>query len=292
MDLNDADWPRVDSLLEEYAGPLAALKARLERRESEDDLWLLRYAMAYPKTAEAVAAVEFGRRYRRDNAAWLAACESLGDEIADETALKRLLETKQPHFAKVDPYLVGGVHGEDDARAPIVFARAGLTNPAVLDEVSEEELVEFFVFGEVALFTRLDYLTRKTGRLVQSLYVVDLLKVSPWPNRRWNAALATTSHISAQLCPQMVRRQCLINVPWLFASMWSLLKLILSKKTVESLALCRGFKQGGDCGDCPYLRRFVSDPSSLPSFAGGRCEKHHGFCVGGMHSDYTGMKNA
>jgi hypothetical protein len=187
--------------------------------------------------------------------------------------------------------MCGGAHGVQYNHSPIIFARAGMTNPAVLEECTEEDLVKFFVFGEEAVYWENDMLSRKYSKLIKSLYVVDLTNISWRPDRKFLNVLGESSKISAKLHPQNVRRQCMINAGWVFCTVWKVLRLFVSAETAEKVSLCTGFKRGGSASACPYASKLL-DTDQLPTFAGGNCDLHDGFCVGGVHSDFTGVKNS
>ena len=74
--LNNADFPAVADLLEEYADAIRDIKEALgsEQAEGDDSIFLLRYCMSYADTREAAEAVLFARRYRAENNSWLSIC--------------------------------------------------------------------------------------------------------------------------------------------------------------------------------------------------------------------------
>lgn len=125
--------------------------------------------------------------------------------------------------------------------------------------------------------------TRRRGYLVKLYIVNDMAGASPNPLvlRKISTVTGETSKRNEFLYPQMLGKYVIVNAPWGFATLFGMVKPLISKASVEKVHIHGAL--GPDSSriaakDMPLP--FVGDDAAvLPSFLGGRCECEGG-CVG------------
>lgn len=276
-----------------YAAELNEMRQDLGKLAAElSDLVLLRYILSFKKPKAAATALRTGLEYREANAGWLKSAVEVVDNAKGGVPTYEEYMARAPHAAKLRKHLAGGYHGVTHQGGPLCFIRAGITDLSkLMDECSEKELEEFFVWDKEVTYAMCHKATLESGKITKALYVMDSTGVSVFrQDRRFFAALGASSKISENLHPQLVQRQCVINAGSTFKILFKVAAVFMSKKTVERFAVCGGFDQNRSAAECPYASRWVEQPDSLPSFSGGSCSAHGGRCVADVPNDYTAYK--
>ena len=228
-----------------------------------DDIWALRFVLSHPEDAEAARNAAETLRWRAENKEMLAAA-------ARGERLKR--------FESIEPLVVAQYHGETSTGAPLYIIRAGISNTVALTNAhTHEEVVEFMMYRKELGFLLCDAMTRKTRKLTKLVTVNDLSHVSllAGTDKRFTAVLGAASKLSETLYPQLLDRAVLINAPYIFGAIWSIIKGMVSTKTRAKVALCgTSDTRKGDISKCPFAK--LINLHTVPSFLGGGCR-----CVGG-----------
>ena len=270
----------VDALLAANADRVRVLLDALRAGGAEvgastpyDDVWALRFCLSHQDDAEAESCA-------RRTLAWRAKkSEMLAHAAKGEP---------YPRFARLEKYVAADYHGETLARGPLYIIRAGISNPkAMMDDFSEEDVLDFMMYRKEIGFLKCDARTRSTRVLTKLVTVNDLNHVSllSGPDKRFTAVLGKSSKLSEEYYPQLLDRAVLINVPYVFGAIWSLMKPLLSAKTRSKVAICGASDtRTGDVSKCPFAKLLNLD--TVPSFLGGRC-KCKGGCVGGCPNEQT-----
>ena len=228
-----------------------------------DDIWALRFVLSHPEDADAARAAAsisfFSARHRSVSAA-----AATGE--------------RPKRFEVMERLVVAQYHGETSTGAPLYIIRAGISNTVALTtEHTHDEVVEFMMYRKEIGFLLCDAITRKTRKLTKLVTVNDLSHVSllAGTDKRFTAVLGAASKLSETLYPQLLDRAVLINAPYIFGAIWSIIKGMVSTKTRAKVALCgTSDTRKGDISKCPFAK--LINLHTVPSFLGGGCR-----CVGG-----------
>ena len=243
-----------------------------------DDLFLLRYLLSYRNNvALAGEAIRFACKFRKENASWLRPARD-GDR------------TKAPNFDVFRKHMTGGLHKKTVHGAPFLIVRAGLTDTVrLMNEVSEEQLRQFFIYDKEVGFWECDRLSRESGKITKMMGILDFTNVSLFGNdNRFFAAMGDSSKTSDKLHPQLVQRMIAINTGSAIQLLYQVGKMFMSERTFAHLAVCTGFDKSLGASACPYAKLWVN-VDDLPTFAGGKCNCEGG-CLPGLPNDFVGYK--
>ena len=228
-----------------------------------DDIWALRFVLSHPEDADAARAAAETLRWRAEKKEMLAAAAT-GE--------------RPKRFEVMERLVVAQYHGETSTGAPLYIIRAGISNTVALTtEHTHDEVVEFMMYRKEIGFLLCDAITRKTRKLTKLVTVNDLSHVSllAGTDKRFTAVLGAASKLSETLYPQLLDRAVLINAPYIFGAIWSIIKGMVSTKTRAKVALCgTSDTRKGDISKCPFAK--LINLHTVPSFLGGGCR-----CVGG-----------
>lgn len=240
-----------------------------------DDIWALRFVLSHPEDADAARAAAETLRWRAEMKEMLAAA-------AAGKSLKR--------FESLERLVVAQYHGETSTGTPLYIIRAGISNTVALTNAhTHEEMVEFMMYRKELGFLLCDAMTRKTRKLTKLVTVNDLSHVSllAGTDKRFTAVLGAASKLSETLYPQLLDRAVLINAPYIFGAIWSIIKGLMSANTRAKVAVCGSSDtRKGDISKCPFAK--LINLHTVPSFLGGGC-RCVGGCVSGVSNEQTAM---
>ena len=240
-----------------------------------DDIWALRFVLSHPEDADAARAAAETLRWRAEKKEMLAAA-------AAGESLKR--------FESLERLVVAQYHGETSTGTPLYIIRAGISNTVALTNAhTHEEVVEFMMYRKELGFLLCDAMTRKTRTLTKLVTVNDLSHVSllAGTDKRFTAVLGEASKLSETLYPQLLDRAVLINAPYIFGAIWSIIKGLMSANTRAKVAVCGSSDtRKGDISKCPFAK--LINLHTVPSFLGGGC-RCVGGCVRGVSNEQTAM---
>lgn len=120
---------------------------------------------------------------------------------------------------------------------------------------SIEELAKLLTLSQYYGFYQCDKKSRELGRVVKQYNIIDLKDFS-WTNFniKFFRALGKSSHLNAQLYPQLIEKYIFINAPALCRRGIQLVNKFQSKRAVKKQAVCRG--KGSKC---PFLEKFQNN---------------------------------
>ena len=240
-----------------------------------DDIWALRFVLSHPEDADAARAAAETLRWRAEKKEMLAAA-------AAGESLKR--------FESLERLVVAQYHGETSTGTPLYIIRAGISNTVALTNAhTHEEMVEFMMYRKELGFLLCDAMTRKRRKLTKLVTVNDLSHVSllAGTDKRFTAVLGAASKLSETLYPQLLDRAVLINAPYIFGAIWSIIKGLMSANTRAKVAVCGSSDtRKGDISKCPFAK--LINLHTVPSFFGGGC-RCVGGCVSGVSNEQTAM---
>ena len=272
----------LDSLLSSHAADTAALRAALGATLPPatlsppllyDDIWLLRFCLSFQGDARAQAA--------RDCISWRTTHASLLTGVA--------AGQPHPHAETVAPFIVGHLHGTGRGGEPLFIVRAALCDTtAVMDALSPEELLLWFMAQREQAFLLCDKATREQRRLVKMVSVICMTgsTLSSF-DRRYFRVIAQSGKLSEFCYPQILLKSCSFEPPSFFQTAFALFKPLMSKTMLEKFGLCPGRAKGGSLASCPFASSMF-DASTLPTFMGGTCRcSIRGGCICGRPNALT-----
>jgi len=170
-------------------------------------------------------------------------------------------------------------HGSDKKGQPIVYAKSGRSNPPLLNKLmTEEQLLENLIYQMEYKRNTLADLTKEKGVVMRSLRIVDLTGLG---RRHLAPSTLRTLQRAIKLLqehyPEMIGNIVYVNVPWLFTSLWALIKSWINATTLEKITIA---------GDPQETLLQLIDKKDLPKFLGGECEcADKGGCVPELDPD-------
>lgn len=239
-----------------------------------DDIWALRFCLSHEDDAEALSHARRTLAWRKEHAEML--------ELAGKGE-------KVKKFASIEKFVAADYHGEDKRGNPVYCIRAGVSNPpAMMDANTKDEVLAFMMYRKELGFRICDEKTRKTRKLHKLITVNDLNHVSlmAGTEKRFQKVLGESSKLSETLYPQLLDRAVLVNVPYIFSVIWSMVRGLISAKTRAKVAICPGDTLKGDVSKCPFAK--MINMETIPTFMGGSCRCRPG-CICGVPNDQKTM---
>jgi len=259
------------------------------------DIWLLKYVLSFvlrnkggaaEGRKDALKALRTTVAWRKKHAGVIRAIREAVDkgEPFDETLISPEYGPKCEMYSLAEVYKGGpDVHG-----CPVFMIRSGLTNGrAMMDTIPRDVLLDWMLLRREFCLAELERRPYAAGVLGKVVFVNDLNHVSFWNgmDSRFQRVVGEMSKLSEELYPQMMDRAVLMNPPSFMRVLFAAFKPLLSKKVLDKMAFCPGFRSGkGSAANCPYAsKRFVVD--NLPTFVGGGCRA----TVGGVSNEQTAV---
>jgi len=186
------------------------------------------------------------------------------DELK-EKAIK--LEPDQfPHYEKmmrVNPQNLH--HSEDKLGQPVAIAHLGRSDPGLLQKtVSEEALREFTIYQLEYKRVLIQRLSHEKGYLYRTVRIVDLSGLgSKHLNPKALRAVRSILGLVQEHYPEMVCNVFYVNAPWVFSSLWGMIKPWINAATLEKIQIL-----GADAKEV-MLKKI--DAKCLPKYLGGEC---------------------
>lgn len=248
----------ISELLEEYAKPMAELQERLGKDEEfEDEQVLLRLLLQSDgdlDDAEAIA-----RKGREDRLTYA--------KVLDMAKQNE----RPPQEKEVRKYLCFGLwqypESEESSKwPPLVVTRSGKCDArACMDNISEEDMLEFFLWFRAKEFQDIHRITRETGRLTVMASVNDLADASLISSRepRLFSVIGKVSKLGEGMLPLVSRKHIMVNCGFFLQTLMVIARLFMPQKVLDKVAMMQ----------IEDLHEAVGVPvSSLPAFLGGTCK--------------------
>ena len=152
-----------------------------------------------------------------------------------------------------------------------------------MDALPFDDVLLFFTIYRFKTLEYLDKETRKQGRLLKAITVLDFqgFSVARGNDSRFAKIIGESSKLSEKLFPQLLGATVFINVPRFLYWSINLIKPLMSKRAVEKMAFCPGnVVSTKSITECPYLTKNLA-LEDVPSFLGGKCNCPGG-CIAGV----------
>jgi len=171
----------------------------------------------------------------------------------------------------VSAYYPQYYHKIDKDGRPVYIEQLGKVDLTAMYKITTQERLlqnlvnEYEKFGD----PRLPACSRKAGKLIEtSCTIIDLGGVGLLSAKQVYGYVQEASKISQNNCPERMGKFYLINTPWGFASVWSIIKRWLDPVTVDKISIL------GSSYQSTLLQQIPAE--NLPSNFGGTCR-----CPGG-----------
>lgn len=263
------DWT-LDFVSKKFAPEVEKIRSLCkDLPEDWDDVKLLRYAIQHPDAPEEAAKnVKEVLEWRQGEGAKIVE--------AAETAIAKAQEgggwnnepvlAAAPHADKVSKYIT-------PSQMVVVSTKVGdlvtcirastIDSEALMKEVSEEEMTEFFIYAREVNSAIAELRTRSTGHVSRLISANDLTGVSKFPDQAFQNALTGSAKKAVTLYPGYSGPTVLLNLPWLARMLVSILTPLFPGAVREKIKFARGpmsyMKDLKDIVKEPLRSNFVDD---------------------------------
>lgn len=260
------DRPSVPKLLLEYDQKLSKVRTALQEdahynEELHDDLWILRFCLSHARSRDAIKAAITAMKFREKHG-------------LDKMNLRHATPPHETHYCKVryDGNLY--IRVPDPRRGPILLLDISTANPNDINELSEEEWYNGFLYNLEYTFQWCDFITRTTGRLTKGIRCADLSspptdilhKLNPTGRKRDARIVSDTQNVY----PQMTEYLIGCNPSYWMYGVYKIMTMIFPKKVVKKVRIV---KPQTNKEDLDILLRFVTR-EHLPKAYGGENTTH------------------
>eukprot|EP00457_Paulinella_chromatophora_P006858 gb/GEZN01006878.1/.p1 GENE.gb/GEZN01006878.1/~~gb/GEZN01006878.1/.p1 ORF type:complete len:421 (-),score=69.43 gb/GEZN01006878.1/:345-1586(-) len=248
----------VKATLNKYSAEIKALRAKIpEGLSMDEDLNLYRFLRGYNFDVEQTSvALNKCLQWRKDNKV---------DELRDFALKTEYCDL--PDHEKIIKYAPANeMHGYDNKGQPIGLARIGLTNPsALMAALTLDQIIRLTICNCEKKLHLLNKLSYEKGVIIRAVRVTDLhgLGVMHMAKSTLDMYRGLISVVQANY-PEMLGALYYVNVPWIFSSVFALVKPLLAPATLEKLKFCSG---PADEELSKYMPKDV-----VPKFLGGQCQ--------------------
>jgi hypothetical protein len=266
----------VEKLTKRYRSAIDDLRSACKDvLEDQDDLYLLFFLLEnkgdVPAAAENVREVV---AWRKGAGAGIVATAEKA--IAEATAgggwnnepvfAAAPSSDKLKDFITPDCYVVLSLPSGDIMS---VIRAAAIDSPNMMEAVTADELVDFFIYAREVNTLVADARTRETGRLTKLISANDLTGVSSFPDSRFQEALTGSSKKAQQLYPGRQGPTVLLNLPWLARALVGLLAPLFPGAVRDKIKFARTpmdyMKNLPDVLREPLKGQFLDDISAVLS---------------------------
>jgi len=240
------DWS-LEAVSKKFAPQVAEIrKICKDLPEDFDDTKLLRYALQHPDSpSDAAANVKEVLEWRQGEGAGIV--KAAADAIAKAQEgggwdNKPVLDAA-PHAAKVSKYIT-------PSQMVVVSTKVGdlvtcirastIDSEALMKEVTEEEMTEFFIYAREVNSAMAEFRTRNTGHVCRLISANDLTGVSKFPDQSFQNALTGSAKRAVTLYPGYSGPTVLLNLPWLARMLVSILTPLFPGAVREKIKFARG----------------------------------------------------
>ncbi|KAI3638807.1 hypothetical protein MIR68_003305 [Amoeboaphelidium protococcarum] len=249
---------RVGSLTEQQSQVLEQFKAELTQKsllnaERHDDHLLLRFLRA--RKFDLPRAVEMFTN-----------CEQWRKDKDVEGIFQNFKFEEWKEVNKIYPRFY---HKTDKLGRPIYIEVLGGLNLEQLFQATSRERLEkqFILEYEKLIRVRLPACSKASGQHIEtSCTILDLKNCSVMQALKIRDLLKLITDIGQNYYPETMGVCFIINAPWIFDTVWSVVKIWMDEVTVKKFQI---FKSGKDHSAALFQ---VADPANIPFIVGGACK--------------------
>lgn len=188
----------------------------------------------------------------------------------DERDMHRISSRDYSDFANIVQNHESGRYGVDKQGRPFIIERLGLSNTKAIMTLNDKQTIEdyFIQLYERSVFIEFPLASQQAGRRIDETFIVLDLKnvqVTKVFDSKFKEFLKFLTVLSQDYYPEILGRMFIVNAPFLFKGIWSIVKLWLDQKTKSKIEMH---------SDVPLkkLQEYV-DVDQLPDFLKGTCTR-------------------
>jgi len=237
----------MDVLRTKYAASVKAIReGGADLLDDQDDDYLLRFALEHgDDTAAALKNLSqvVGWRKREGKKIVEAAAKAVEQALAGGKWDNAPVFAAAPHSEKIGKYLTSD-------QIVVVTLPAGdlcscirasaIDDKAMMDEVSVDELKEFFIYAREINNTVANMRSKASGKLVRLLAANDLTNVSKFPDDRFQKALTESSKDATTYYPGLAGPTVILNLPGIVRLLVSFLTPLFPGAVQQRIKFARG----------------------------------------------------
>jgi len=247
----------LDDLLKENAEALAALRGVIgECEPCEDEVMLLRYLLQAAGDINVAGERATSGRELRKKYSGVIEMATRDEHLPQEGRIRQFLCHGRWRYPS----------DESELRyPPMMITRSGLSNSQKLTEVvSEEELVEYFIWERRRCFEEVVKKSQETGQLVMMISVNDLEGASLITGRepKFFKAVKVSSEAGSCLCPLLTRKHVMVNAGVVIDALFRIASVFMPQRALDKVTFM-------SCAELFDLSGIAS--SDFPDFLGGSC---------------------
>eukprot|EP00945_MAST-04E_sp_MAST-4E-sp1_P005444 g5444.t1 len=265
----------IPTLLDKYRTELAALKAECKDVLPDgsagpiavppkssfdiayDDIFLLRYLLSRRgNVRQAAASVRKCIAWRKQADIREQVLKPVAEGWWHDSDVKKRLD-RHLVFCPFSCLVDGGA---------LIYIRDGIgTGNLVFESVSKEEFMQYGMIAREYCFRWIDRETRRLNRIVKSMYLMDMKKMSlsNMPDSRLRESYSAIAHVSNFAYPQLVSKYIVVNAPYFISWLMGLFKPIVPTSMYEKIEL-----HSGAFGPSEFAKEWLHE-RYIPEYIGG-----------------------
>lgn len=208
------------------------------------ELTRLRFALAFPDRSAAKKALQETLAYRRG--AGRAIVTAARDAVALATAGggwdNGPVRDAAPNAGRINRYIdpTNIVTVSTDAGDLLYVIRASIIDDRkLMDEVSVEQMTDFFLYVKEVHNLVADARSRATGRMCEVIFANDISGVRKPPDKRFSQALTKSSQQYETLYPALAGPTMILNLPFVLQAFIGLITPLFPKTVRERLVFTK-----------------------------------------------------
>jgi len=184
---------------------------------------------------------------------------------------EKVKQLDQAYFKPMTDHYARGYVGYDYEGRLVMVEKISHSNPhEMFKNVTEDQITEYFVnLYERLLYVIFPILSRHHNRRIdRTVLIIDLADVNIL--KLFDGDLKTflkfSSKMSQDYYPELLGKSFIINAPWVFKGIWSIVKIWLDKKTTEKFVIDSGpaIDKLGECMDIRILPTYLGGQRTEP----------------------------
>eukprot|EP00980_Cylindrotheca_fusiformis_P007587 scaffold1580_cov116-Cylindrotheca_fusiformis.AAC.22 len=264
-----------DAIIANEAGKAIYEKGKNSQRY--DDIWILRYLLSHKGSVKSASRAALNTMLFREEKKM----NELGD-IRHRLRNHGVPESGStahgeplPGFEKYDRYChenAAFLTQPDKDRGLLIYCDAGqIDQNESAKGLSEDDIKEYILHANEAIFQVLDDATRRTGRLTKQMNLVDMGNVSLMKmNYTYLKRGAASSKAFQDFYPQLLGTMFIANSPTWLSAVWSALRPFFPKRLVEKFDFLPPMsKMKANKSKLKHILNYVSE-ENLPERYGGK----------------------